>query len=122
MSKRKSSSSRKDGGSHRRRSSSSRKEGGESRGVPDGERSLPRKYSRQNSGESLSHARKNSRSSHTRTSHSQGHSSKDDQGTEEDLKGEEGMVGDSKRDGEASARISGEVWETRNMNANFTVS
>ena len=96
-SKRRSSSSRKDG-SHHRRSSSSRKEGAESRNLRDGEQSLPRKYSRHNSGESLSHARKNSRSSHTRSSESQGHSSKDDQGMERDSRGEEGMMQDGKRD------------------------
>ena len=90
-SKRRSSSSRKDGS--QRRKSSSRKESSEARGIRDGEHSLPRKYSRHNSGESLSHARKMSgaRSSHTRTS-------KDDQGTEQDTKGEEWTMQDNKID------------------------
>ena len=70
----------------------------------------------------MSHARRNSRSSHTRTSQSQGHSSKDNQELEDDLKGERGTVEDSKRDSETSAPSFGALWESRNTDVNFTVS
>lgn len=77
-SKRRSSSTRKDG-SQRRRSSSTRKDGKETSSHGDGDRgSLPRKYSRHNSKENLAQLRKHSRSSQSGNSKpSRGHSSKD---------------------------------------------
>ncbi|XP_028399778.1 rho GTPase-activating protein 39-like [Dendronephthya gigantea] len=110
-SKRRSSSSRKDG-SQRRRSSSGRRESGEDRGQNDADRSLPRKYSRHNSGESLSHARKHSRSSHSRSSKSHGHSSKDDHDEiDRDSKGDEGMT----KDGETVVHSFNEARESADV-------